>query len=169
MGFSSSVTWRSGAVAFKSVLSISGSAGVSGATVSYSGTASGSVTADGSGNYTIPNLLNGSYTITPSKIGYTFSPTNSNQTVNGADITGVNFTATPIVVSVYSVPDCRVAPFGPNASRTVQATKIYDVQTSSNHGIPPTDSRAAGALVDSRIAAIIPLNSRTPGTFGPGE
>lgn len=71
--------------------------------------------------------------------------------------------------SVYSVPDCRVAPAGPNASRTVQATKIFDVQTSSNHIIPPTDSRAAGqAPVDSRVAANIPQNSRTPGTFGPG-
>lgn len=78
---------------------ISGSAGVAGATVSYSGTASGSVTADGSGNYSIPSLADGSYTITPSETGYTFSPTSSNQTVSGANITGVNFTATQIVVA----------------------------------------------------------------------
>ena len=48
-----------------STYSISGNAGVAGATVSYTGTASGSVTADGSGNYTITGLSNGSYTITP--------------------------------------------------------------------------------------------------------
>jgi len=76
------------------VSAISGNAGVAGATVSYSGTASGSVTADGSGNYVIINLANGSYTITPSKTGYTFSPTSASETVNGANITGVNFTAT---------------------------------------------------------------------------
>jgi hypothetical protein len=74
--------------------SISGNAGVAGATVSYTGTSSGNVTADGSGNYTIPSLVNGSYTITPSLAGYTFSPTNQSETVSGSNITGVNFTAT---------------------------------------------------------------------------
>jgi hypothetical protein len=74
--------------------SISGSAGVAGATVSYSGAISGSVTADGSGNYSIPDLLNGAYIITPSKTGYTFLPTSVSETVSGEDITGVNFTGT---------------------------------------------------------------------------
>lgn len=79
-----------------STFSISGSAGVAGATVSYTGTSSGSVTADGSGNYTIPGLANGSYTITPSLAGYTFSPTSQSETISGSNITGVNFTATPL-------------------------------------------------------------------------
>ncbi len=230
---------------------ISGNAGVAGATVSWTGASSGSVTADGSGNYNTGEvLLDGNYTITPSLATYTFSPVNSAQTIAGADISGVNFVATQLVVatptfspvagsytgtqsvtisstdsglsgfaiyyttdgstpttgstlytgpvsvstsltlkaiavatgyansavgsaaytisaSVYSVPDCRVAPFGPNASRTIQGTKIYDVQTTSNIGGVPVDSRAAGAPVDSRVSA--PQNSRAPGTFGPGE
>ena len=87
--------WVIASAGFKAAVhSISGNAGVAGATVSWTGTASGSTTADGSGNYTIPSLADGSYTITPSLAGYTFSPTNSAQTVSGADITGVNFTAT---------------------------------------------------------------------------
>jgi hypothetical protein len=86
-------------LAIKATFAISGSAGVAGATVSYSGASSGSVVADGSGNYTIPGLLNGSYTITPSLTGYSFSPTNSSQTISGADITGVNFTATQLQVA----------------------------------------------------------------------
>jgi hypothetical protein len=73
--------------------SISGNAGVGGATVSYSGTASGSVTCDGSGNFTI-NLPTGSYTLTPSKTGYTFSPTSQNETITSSNISGVNFAAT---------------------------------------------------------------------------
>jgi hypothetical protein len=68
----------------------------------------------------------------------------------------------------YSVPDCRNFGSFPNTSRTVQGTKIYDLQTSSNHAIPGTDSRAAGAPVDSRVSPNIPQNSRTPGTYGPG-
>jgi hypothetical protein len=73
--------------------SISGNAGHAGATVSYSGTSSGSVTADGSGNYTIPGLINGSYVITPTLTGYAFTPTSHSETVSGSNITGVDFTA----------------------------------------------------------------------------
>jgi hypothetical protein len=70
---------------------VSGNAGVAGATVS-DGT--NSVTADGLGYYTLPGLANGSYTITPSKTGYTFSPVNASEAVNDLNITGVSFTAT---------------------------------------------------------------------------
>jgi hypothetical protein len=69
----------------------------------------------------------------------------------------------------YSVPDDRVSPEIPNTSRTVQGTQIFDVETSTNAAVPGTDSRAAGAPVDSRVAAIIPQNSRQPGVFGPNE
>ncbi len=59
----------------------------------------------------------------------------------------------------YSVPDCRMAPFGPNLSRDVQDTLIFDVQTSSNSDIPRTDSRVK-VFEDSRDSGI-PLNSRS--------
>jgi hypothetical protein len=64
---------------------------LSGVTVS---TGSASATTDTSGNYTISGLANGTYTVTPSKSGYTFSPANYSVTINGADVTGKNFTAT---------------------------------------------------------------------------
>ena len=140
------------------VSTVSGNAGVAGATVAWSGTASGSTTADGSGNWSI-DLPNGSYTITPSLAGYTFSPTSASETVSGSNITGVNFTATNTPV-VWSEIDSRVSPYGPNASRTVQGTVTYDVQTSSNPNVPPVDSRAAGAPVDSRAAGQAPQNCR---------
>ena len=101
--------------------SISGSAGVAGATVSWTGTASGSTTADGSGNYTIPSLADGSYTITPTKTGYSFSPTNSAQTVSGADITGVNFTATQILVATPTFSPVAGA-YGPAQTVTISST-----------------------------------------------
>jgi hypothetical protein len=74
--------------------SISGNAGTAGATVTLSGAGTASVTADTSGNYTFPNLTNGSYTVTPTKSGFTFSPASLPVTVNGANVTSVNFTAT---------------------------------------------------------------------------
>lgn len=85
-----------------------------------------------------------------------------------SDIKLTDFT-TGTVTSVYSVPDCRNYGTFPNSSRDVNGTLIYDVQTSSNSAVPGTDSRAAGAPVDCRVSPNIPLNSRTPGTFGPGE
>jgi hypothetical protein len=79
---------------FAQAFTISGSAGQAGATVSYSGAASGSVVADGSGNFTIPNLFNGAYTITPSLAGFSFTPTSRSVNMVSANVTGVNFTAT---------------------------------------------------------------------------
>jgi hypothetical protein len=63
----------------------------------------------------------------------------------------------------YSVPDCRTVP---NDAVEVNGTETYTV--------PPTESRKAGAPVDSRTttptaSGTYPQNSRTPGTFGPGE
>jgi hypothetical protein len=84
-----------------STYSISGNAGEAGATVSWTGTASGSTTADGSGNYTITGLSNGNYTITPTKTGYTFTPTSRSETVSGSNITGVNFTGTAAATTVF--------------------------------------------------------------------
>ncbi len=63
------------------------------ATVTLSGTSGGAVTADASGNYTFTGLLNGAYTVTPSKTGFTFNPGSQPATVNGANVTGVNFSS----------------------------------------------------------------------------
>ena len=88
--------------------SISGQAtssgsGLSGVTMTLSGGKSGTTITDASGNYTFTGLDNGSYTITPSRTGFTFSPASSPQNVSGADITAVNFTATAVPVVTHSI------------------------------------------------------------------
>jgi pre-peptidase len=70
--------------------SISGNAGATGATVTAG---SQGATSDGSNNYTISGLANGTYTVTPSKSGCTFSPASTSVSVTGANVTGINFTA----------------------------------------------------------------------------
>jgi subtilisin family serine protease len=65
--------------------------GISGVTVS---TGAGSATTNSSGAYTLSGLSNGTYTLTPSLGGYTFSPTSRSVTVNGANVTGQDFTGT---------------------------------------------------------------------------
>jgi hypothetical protein len=60
-------------------------------------------TTDASGNYSFTSLVNGSYTLSPGKTGYIFSPTSSAQTVSGSNITGVAFTATANTAPTYSI------------------------------------------------------------------
>lgn len=68
---------------------ISGNAGTTGATVTAG---SANATSDASSNFTLSNLAAGTYTVTPSKSGCTFTPANRSVTV-GPSATGVNFTA----------------------------------------------------------------------------
>jgi hypothetical protein len=69
---------------------ISGSGG-SGATVKLTGAKSATVTANSSGQFSFTGLLNGSYTVTPSKLLHLYSPSNLTVTISGANKTGVNF------------------------------------------------------------------------------
>ena len=69
---------------------------VSGITITLTGTSSKSTTTDASGNYSFTGAVNGSYTITPSVAGYTYSPASRTVTVNNTNITGQNFTVVVI-------------------------------------------------------------------------
>lgn len=64
----------------------------SGAAVALTGTATASALADGSGSFTFTGLSNGAYTVTPSKAGFTFSPSSQSANVNNANNSGINFT-----------------------------------------------------------------------------
>ena len=54
---------------------------------------SATTTADGNANYSFTGLANGSYTVTPTKSGTSFSPSNQPVMINGANQGGVSFTA----------------------------------------------------------------------------
>jgi hypothetical protein len=90
------------AVAYEASISatrtISGNAGVSGATISYTGGTS--VLADESGNFSFSVPYNWSGTLTPSLTGYSFSPTDQSFASVTSDITDVVFTA---IVNKYTL------------------------------------------------------------------
>jgi hypothetical protein len=73
---------------------ISGNAGVAGATLGYSDGTSKTVTADGSGFYSFTVPYNWSGTLTPSKTYYTFSPVNRTYTNVVQDQVDQNYTGT---------------------------------------------------------------------------
>ncbi len=156
-----------GTLSGASTFSISGtvtlnSAGLAGVTMTLTGANSGSVMSDSNGNYTLSGLVNGSYTVTPSRSGFTFTPVNSTQTVNGANITAVNFVATSVqLVQLVACPGSGTTPvsivnmttgFSPS-SLTVPVNTI--VQWTNNdaiqHTVTSTTVPANGAFDSSLI------------------
>jgi hypothetical protein len=75
---------------------VSPSSSGSGTTLTLTGAAGGTATGDSSGNFSFTGLLNGTYTVTPSRSGFTFTPASQTVTVSGANVTAVNFTAQPV-------------------------------------------------------------------------
>ncbi|WP_213806338.1 DUF4082 domain-containing protein [Granulicella sp. dw_53] len=65
--------------------------GGAGATLLLSGATTASVTADAFGNYSLSGLANGTYTVTPSKSGYIFTPASQIVTISGSHSLAVNF------------------------------------------------------------------------------
>ncbi|MFI5166102.1 MAG: protease pro-enzyme activation domain-containing protein [Thermoanaerobaculales bacterium] len=73
----------------------------SGVTINLTGASTASTTTGTGGTYTFSGLTNGSYTVTPSLSGYTFSPASTPVTISSANVTGINFTST--AVPTYSI------------------------------------------------------------------
>jgi hypothetical protein len=99
-----------------------------GATVTLSGPASGAATADSSGNYTFTGLPNGVYTIVPSRAGFTFTPGSQSMTVNGANVTGVNFTGTSQTFSISGT----ISPVAGGSGATVTLSGAGSATTTAN-------------------------------------
>ena len=113
--------------AVSGLISTSAGVGISGVTVSNG---SASTTTDSAGNYSLGSLVAGSYTITPTRSGYTFSPVNRAVTISSANVTGQNFTGTA-TVSTFSVSG-RVA--------TAASVGINGVTVSTSGGSAVTNS-----------------------------
>jgi len=138
---------------------ISPAAGGSGATVTLGGAASATTTANSSGSYTFTGLANGTYTITPSHTGYNFAPTSQNATVNGANVTGVNFTATQQTNPTFSISG-TISPTAGGSGATVTLSGAASATTTAN---------SSGSYTFTGLAngAYTVTPSNTGYTFGP--
>jgi hypothetical protein len=105
---------------------ISPAAGGGGATVSLTGAATATVTADSNGNYSFSQLLNGSYVVTPSKNGYTYKPASQSVALSGSNVTGVNFTAVAPTTSL--TVDANVSTDGTTSSASI-ASRVFSTTT----------------------------------------
>src|SRR5580693_3255549 len=110
---------------------ISPAAGGSGATVTLSGAASATTTANSSGAYTFKGLANGTYAISPSHTSYTFNPASQNATIQGANVSGMNFTATAQVGQTYSISG-TISPVAGGNGATVTLSGAASAATTAN-------------------------------------
>src|SRR5208282_3481364 len=108
---------------------ITPAAGGKAAKVTLSGAANASTTANSSGSYAFTGLANGAYAVTPSNTGYTFAPTSQAVTVNGASVTGVNFTAT--AGAIYSISG-TISPTAGGSGATVKLSGAASASTTAN-------------------------------------
>jgi hypothetical protein len=104
-------------------VTVSGAAALAGASLELSGAASGSTTTDASGNYGLSGLIaDGTYTVTPSAAGYSFSPPSQTFANLSANQTA-NFTATcALSISPTAVFLDSTSQFGPPLSVVTTAT-----------------------------------------------
>jgi Bacterial Ig domain/Lysyl oxidase len=100
----------------------------SGTTVTLSGDASASTTANSAGSYSFTGLQNGSYTVTPSKAGTSFTPANRAITINGSDVTGANFA----VVTYGATGSISPASLGSGSSVTLSGPVSATVSANSS-------------------------------------
>jgi hypothetical protein len=98
------------------------------------------VTANASGAYSFTGLANGSYTVTPSKTGFVYTPTSQSVTVNGANVSGVNFTS---VAQTYSISG-TISGTGGNTATVTLSGAGSGTTTSNSSGAFTFTGRANG-------------------------
>ena len=126
----------------------------SGVTITLSGASSASTNTGSGGSYSFAGLSNGTYTIAPTKTGYTFSPINRSVTVSNANITGQNFTAT--------------AAGGGGAFTQADLTGTWNYTSFQTSSVSPGWSR--GSLsINSSGALSFTSYENTWGGSGPGD
>jgi hypothetical protein len=111
--------------------SVSGTvAGAPGVSVTLSGATVQTTTADASGNFIFSAVPNGSYTVTPSGVGFAITPTSQPITVNGAAVTSVNFTA---VQTLFTISGTVTGGAGATVALTGNSSSSVVADSSGNY------------------------------------
>jgi len=128
----------------------SGGVGVQGVTITFSGGA-GTASTDSDGNYSHSVTLGWSGTATPSKAGYTFSPTSRDYTNVTTDQSGEDYTGTVFTYTISGNVSTAVASMGRQA-----AVGLSGVVMDGLPGDPTTDASGNyNATVDYGFSATV--------------
>jgi len=154
---------------------VTGSVG-SGVTLSLSGAASSTTTTGASGSYSFGSLANGSYTVTPSRLGHSFSPASIAVSVNGADAGGKDFTARAEVLAPFEIVTLGATTFGASDlprvrfwngsgySATLAATTPNPLQVAVPLYVDPVTGALASGTVSVTILRPDGTSTTLPGT-----
>ena len=145
---------------------------MSGVTMTLAGAASATTATDVSGNYTFNGLINGSYTVTPVKAGYTFTPASSSVSINGANIAAGNFSAavTAFTVTPSAGSGGSISPSSPqtvnyNSTISFTATPTVGYYLASVSGCGATYSgniiTTAPVTANCTVSAVFAINTYT--------
>ncbi len=136
----------------------------SGATVTLSGAASRTATADGLGNYSFTGLVNGSYTVSAAKAGFAMTPASQAVTISGANVGGVSFSATQTTSTIsgnLTSGSGATVSLGGAATRTVtaDASGNYSFAGLLNGSYTVAPSKAATTFTPSaRVVTLSGVN-----------
>lgn len=106
--------------------------GIPGVTVTLSGASPITVETDGNGEYTLVNILSGTYTVSAAKPGLTVSAPHQ-VTIGDANLTGIDFTAVEVPIATFTISG-RVTVAG------VGLAGVTIVATGSGTGVVKTDA-----------------------------
>ena len=144
--------------------SVSGAV-LSGVTITLSGGKSATATTSASGSYSFSSLANGSYTVTPSMAGYTFTPASLPVTISGANITSTNFVATANTVPTYSIAGSVsgavlsgvtiILSGGKSATATTSASGSYSFSSLANGSYTVTPSMAGYTFTPASLPVTV--------------
>jgi hypothetical protein len=140
-----------------------GGGGIEGVKVTVTGATAGSVFTDAEGQYSVSGLVNGSYAVTPSKTGYTFTPGNISATVNGSDLTGQDFSTSTYLISGTvtsaggaAMQGVTVALSGPATGSTItDDSGNYSIQVTVNGTYTVTAAATGYSFTPSSISVAV--------------
>jgi hypothetical protein len=147
--------------------------GASSVSVSLTGAATQSMVTAPDGTYSFPGLASGSYTVTPSKTGYAFSPLNRAVTVSVANPAAQDFTAS--LAAIYSisgtVSGTVLSGVTMTLSGTASATQTTDASgnyaftglTLGSYTVTP--SKSGSAFAPASLSPVITSASLTAQNF----
>jgi len=144
---------------------ISPTAGGAGATVTLSGPTAATSTSSSAGTYTFTGLVTGSYTVTPTSRGFSYAPVSQQVTLSGANVTAINFTATPqashsVSLTWSSSPTATVT--GYNVYRTTVSGSLFArVNGTPITGLAYTDSTVQNGLTYYFVTTAVDPNGES--------
>ena len=159
-----------------SITGLVSGAATSGVTVTLSGTSSATATTASDGTYSLAGLANGTYTVTPSKTGYSFTPSSQSVTISGANATA-NFTAAATTASlVMAISPASSGTTSPSSTTTVTigaATAISATAATgyqfANWTASPTANAAFASSTSASTTATLTGNATITAKFSKSQ